>query len=160
MFENPRRGGQARIFATNVPKLLDLKSSSEQIFSKNWRWVSLFVETVFESSFGFTYVLFGAVVTLYHEDGVFFLLQSVWWVIGLVSAAVEWNVYEVCLSDMYHDSETFFSAWVLACVASVSSRGSSAIGNACYAGYMGMSLGAGCVVWECEVWPWLENHWR
>ena len=32
MFENPRRGGQARSFTTNVPKILDLKSSSEQIF--------------------------------------------------------------------------------------------------------------------------------
>ena len=32
MFENPRRGRQARSFTTNVPKILDLKSSSEQIF--------------------------------------------------------------------------------------------------------------------------------
>ena len=32
MFENPRRGRQARNFATNLPKILDLKSSSEQIF--------------------------------------------------------------------------------------------------------------------------------
>ena len=31
MFENPRRGRQARNFTTNVPKILDLKSSSEQI---------------------------------------------------------------------------------------------------------------------------------
>ena len=34
MFENPRRGRQARNFTTNVPKILDFKSSSEQIFSK------------------------------------------------------------------------------------------------------------------------------
>ena len=34
MFENPRRGKQARNFTTNVPKTLDLKSSSEQIFSR------------------------------------------------------------------------------------------------------------------------------
>ena len=34
MFENPRRGRQARNFTTNVPKILDLKSSSEQIFSR------------------------------------------------------------------------------------------------------------------------------
>ena len=27
MFENPRRGRQARNFTTNVPKILDLKSS-------------------------------------------------------------------------------------------------------------------------------------
>ena len=32
MFENPRRGRQARNFPTNVPKILDLKSSSEQLF--------------------------------------------------------------------------------------------------------------------------------
>ena len=30
-FENPRRGRQARIFSENDPKILDLKSSSEQI---------------------------------------------------------------------------------------------------------------------------------
>ena len=34
MFENPRKGRQARNFTTNVPKILDLKSSSEQIFSE------------------------------------------------------------------------------------------------------------------------------
>ena len=34
MFENPRRGKQARNFITNAPKILDLKSSSEQIFSR------------------------------------------------------------------------------------------------------------------------------
>ena len=37
MFENPRRGRQARNFTTNVPKILDLKSSSEQIFSRKFR---------------------------------------------------------------------------------------------------------------------------
>ena len=41
MFENPRRGRQARNFTTNAPKILELKSSSEQIFSENWRWVPL-----------------------------------------------------------------------------------------------------------------------
>ena len=34
MFENPRRGRQARNFTTNAPKILDLKSSSEQIFPR------------------------------------------------------------------------------------------------------------------------------
>ena len=34
MFENPRRGRQARNFTTNVLKILVLKSSSEQIFSR------------------------------------------------------------------------------------------------------------------------------
>ena len=32
MFENPTRGSQAINFTTNVSKILDLKSSSEQIF--------------------------------------------------------------------------------------------------------------------------------
>ena len=41
MFENPRRGRQAKTFTTTVPKILDLKSSSEQIFSENCRWVPL-----------------------------------------------------------------------------------------------------------------------
>ena len=41
MFKNPRRGKQARNFTTNVPKILDLKSSSEQIFSESIRWVPL-----------------------------------------------------------------------------------------------------------------------
>ena len=41
MFENPRRGRQARNFTTNVPKILDLKSSSEQIFLEHWHWVPL-----------------------------------------------------------------------------------------------------------------------
>ena len=34
MFENPRRGRQARNFTTNAPKILVLKSSSEQTFSR------------------------------------------------------------------------------------------------------------------------------
>ena len=42
-FENPRRGRQARNLATKVPKILDLKSSFEQIFSKNCRWLPLTV---------------------------------------------------------------------------------------------------------------------
>ena len=33
-FENPRRESQVRNFRTKVPKILDLKSSSEQIFRK------------------------------------------------------------------------------------------------------------------------------
>ena len=42
-FEDPRRGRQARNLATNVPKIIDLKSSSEQIFCKNCRWMPLTV---------------------------------------------------------------------------------------------------------------------
>ena len=40
-FENPIRGMQANNFTTNAPKILDLKSSSKQIFSENCRWVPL-----------------------------------------------------------------------------------------------------------------------
>ena len=40
MFENTRRGRHAKNFTTNVPKILDLKSSFEKIFSENCRWVS------------------------------------------------------------------------------------------------------------------------
>ena len=43
--ENPRRGRQARNFTTNVPKILDLKSSSEQIFFENCRRVPLKLAT-------------------------------------------------------------------------------------------------------------------
>ena len=45
MFENPRRGRQARNFKQNFPEILDLKSSSEQIFSENSRWVPLTEKT-------------------------------------------------------------------------------------------------------------------
>ena len=38
--ENPRRGGSKK-FHNNCSENLDLKSSSEQIFSKNRRWVPL-----------------------------------------------------------------------------------------------------------------------
>ena len=42
MFENPRRGRQARNFTTNFSKILVLKSSSEQIFLRKYcRWVPL-----------------------------------------------------------------------------------------------------------------------
>ena len=39
MLQNPRRGRQARNFKTKVPKILDLKLSTKQIFSETWRWV-------------------------------------------------------------------------------------------------------------------------
>ena len=42
ILENLRRGRQPKNFTTNVPKILDLKSSSERIFSENCRWVPLF----------------------------------------------------------------------------------------------------------------------
>ena len=34
MFKNSRRGRQARNITTNVPKILDLKPSAEEIFSE------------------------------------------------------------------------------------------------------------------------------
>ena len=42
MLENLRRVKQGRNFTANVSKILDLKSSSAQISSKNWRWVPLY----------------------------------------------------------------------------------------------------------------------
>ena len=44
---------------------------SRVIISKKVFWSAVFVEAVFESSFGFTWVLFGAVVVLYHVNGIF-----------------------------------------------------------------------------------------
>ena len=41
MFENPRTCRQARNLTTKISKILDLKSSSEKIFSENCRWVPL-----------------------------------------------------------------------------------------------------------------------
>ena len=41
MFEILGETVKEETFTTNVPKILDLKSSSEQIFSENWRWVPL-----------------------------------------------------------------------------------------------------------------------
>ena len=55
MFENPRRGRQARNFTTNVPKILDLRSSSEQIFSENSRWVPLKIATELKANNKSTY---------------------------------------------------------------------------------------------------------
>ena len=46
MFENPRRGRQARNSTANVPKILDLKSSSEHVFSENCRWLPLIWEII------------------------------------------------------------------------------------------------------------------
>ena len=41
MFENPRTCRQARNLTTKISEILDLKSSSELIFSENCRWVPL-----------------------------------------------------------------------------------------------------------------------
>ena len=48
MFENPGRGRQVSNFTTNVPKILDLKSSSEQIF---FRKLSLGAPAKFKNSY-------------------------------------------------------------------------------------------------------------
>ena len=54
MFENPRTGRQARKFTTKLLKILDLKSSSEQISlrRKRFRLVSELKKTV-EGDFRF-----------------------------------------------------------------------------------------------------------
>ena len=66
MFEKPRRGRQARKLTTNVPNILDLKSSSEQIFPKNCRWVPLFqfVDTILAVTV--LWVLVFSVLILFH----------------------------------------------------------------------------------------------
>ena len=46
---------QARDFTTNVPKILDLKPSSEQRFSENCRWVPL-VDSVLNFYQRFSYI--------------------------------------------------------------------------------------------------------
>ena len=58
----------------------------------------MFVEAVFESSFAFTYVLFGAVVALYHVNDVFGVTVNV--ISDRMVSPVAWNVHEVCPSDM------------------------------------------------------------
>ena len=50
MVENPRRGRQARNFTTNAPQILDLKSSSDQIFSRKLPLGAL-VKTFFKPFF-------------------------------------------------------------------------------------------------------------
>ena len=52
-----------------------VRKCSETCGFRDIRWVvnwsAMFVEGVFESSFGFTYVLFGAVVALHYVNDVF-----------------------------------------------------------------------------------------
>ena len=68
--ENPRRGRQARNLTTNVPKILDLKSSSEQIFSNSCSWVLLFLLHLFATVLLRTLALFG------HEACAFILVPG------------------------------------------------------------------------------------
>ena len=98
MFENPRRGRQARNFTTNVPKILDLKSSSEQIFEvgcpcpvkDNIHYLRyIFTFQCFTSSFFVRFLAFfflpyhdceasrtNVVVYVYRKDLISFLLSS------------------------------------------------------------------------------------
>ena len=69
MFENLRRGRQARNFTTNVPKILDVKSSSEQIFSENCRCVPLNIRSfmILRSREGLTFFNVDKSVIFSHE---------------------------------------------------------------------------------------------
>ena len=77
MFENPRRGRQARNFTTNAPKILDLKSSSEQIFSRklplgapaegSHHNLSVYVMVQFYPWFNFYFLLFLGMVMYDNE---------------------------------------------------------------------------------------------
>ena len=89
----------------------------------------MLVEAVFKSSFGFTYVLFGALVALYHVNDVFRVTVNV-------------------ISDR--------SGFVCSveCVLSLSVRYVFAIETVFFR--KGMSHGAGCVAQGCKVEPSLE----
>ena len=67
MFENPRRGRLARNFAKTVQKILDLKSSSEQIFSENCRWVPLSITS--QSSLQEKYAYLADVLSFVQKAG-------------------------------------------------------------------------------------------
>ena len=72
MFENPRRGRQARNFTTNVPKIIDLKSSSEQIFSENCLWVPLRSAQHMKNAFEYLHRVKGYVVRSLTRNFIFF----------------------------------------------------------------------------------------
>ena len=59
MFENPRRGRQARNLTTNAPKILDLKSSSEQIFFRKLSLGALEITCSFTISVRLSGIQFG-----------------------------------------------------------------------------------------------------
>ena len=65
----------------------------------------MFVEAVFESSFGFIYVLFGAVVALYHVNDVFGVTVNVISDRSGFACSVK---CVVCPSDMYLQVRQFF----------------------------------------------------
>ena len=75
--ENPRRGRQARNLTTNVPKILDLKSSSEQICSKNCRWVPL-TYLDFQSFESFSMQKHTFLLLIFTDSHFFFKLNEQW----------------------------------------------------------------------------------
>ena len=77
------------------------------------RWIvngsAVFVEVVFESSFCFTCVLFGAVVALYHVDCVFGVTVDVMSDKSGFSGTLEcWCMKFVCQIYMYLQVKQFF----------------------------------------------------
>ena len=66
----------------------------------------MFVETIFASSFGFSFVLFGAVVALYHVNDVFGVTVNAMSDRSAFACRVE--LYEVCPPDMYLQLRPFF----------------------------------------------------
>ena len=73
MFENPRGGRQARNFTKSVPKILDLKSSSEEIFSENWRWVPLAIFKILFKFYSFVVVGFRSLPERFYPGFFLFL---------------------------------------------------------------------------------------
>ena len=75
-------------------------------------WSAVFVEAVFESSFGFTYVLFGVVVALYHVNDVFGVTVNVIGDRSGFACSVE-CVWSLSVRYVF-TSDTVFSTWVWA----------------------------------------------
>ena len=106
MFENPSRGKQARNLTTNVPKILDLKSSSEQVFSENWRWVPLArISLPFLSEEAF--YRFWLVICLFVCLFVCFFLHTIIILCRVWNVMLCFAVEYLCWPDTY---------WFLACV--------------------------------------------
>ena len=120
MFENPRRGKQARNFTTNVPKILDLISSSEQIFSETCRWVPCIVETRVNTEFwprvggrggGILGLVFGGNVPLASQSP--YPKSILWPIIDPISVTFEQirNFHDPNLVTFYFHELTHFLDW-------------------------------------------------
>ena len=106
MFENPRRGKEARNLTTNVPEILDLKSSSEQVFSENGRWVPLArISLPFLSEEAF--YRFWLVICLFVCLFVCFFLHTIIIFCRVWNVMLCFAVEYLCWPDTY---------WFLACV--------------------------------------------